>query len=283
MLAEQFYGAEVSGEQMLLDLMEAPTMKAAIELRTDEIMAADSPEIRTPEEIDAAVTEAIHNEARTKLTAATLRFVDKIAKPDRQTIAGIRSAVRTHFENTAVGKIKSRSYSVLAGQASRRARQLLKKGDTTGAALALRQELFNHEAARMAVQVEKATAKKVADWQKLFRSEEKLAEKRTMDLVIAGRALVLAYGGKNSSAMPLEVLESIKRYDPGMFARLDKTLRNATQGNTLQDWRDLTLTDFEALDAAVEALWDASARAKSIEIEGKAQSFESVLNEIKAA
>lgn len=275
-----------TGEQMLRELLDAPTKADAIENRIDEIMLRDHGTLRNAEEQAMAIEEALNNENASRLAYATLRFAQKIKSPDRLTKAAVHEAARLRLEAMPVRKIRAHSFSVSAAKLERQAAEAFKgkkasktKGGVEKAAKApdpeegirlLQQSLLNTEMARQALKIERAVAKEAEKAKRFFQSDKKLRGKFNLDWVNVGRAILSGFSfGGNRSKLPLEYMASLAEYDPLLHARLDTYVRAVTGGNTLQDYRDLPLQEFRDLTDSLDMLWTRAQRERQVEVEGK--------------
>jgi hypothetical protein len=296
-VAEQF-GYE-TGEAMLRDLVGAPTLADAVVSRTDEIMQRDHGELLDAQSQALAVNEALDSEAASRLAASTLRWVAGLQSPDRITLAAAKETARLRLEQTPVRYIKASAYRAAAARASREAHEALngkraskgkdgterpaKAPDPKAAVGALQRQLLATEMARQARRIEQDVEKRRASFDRFFQSDAQLGRTRNLDLINAGRSILAAYGLTKRAALPLSYIQQIAAYDPATAARLAPIVARATDGNTLQDYRNLKLTDFRDLTDVVTSLWDMSKRSREIEVEGKTLAINTAVQEMLAA
>lgn len=284
LLANKF-GFE-SGEQMVRTLAEAPTLADAVTQRTDEIMLRDHSTLRDDAAQAAAIDEALNTEAASKLLASLLRMFEKLSNPDRLTLAAAKEQARLRLLNTPVGQIKSRSYLLAAARAEKAAiaefngkrASTSKTGEERPAKAPnpqkaiehLRTALLNAEMAKQAAKIEKEvtkTASRLVD--KFFTDDATVKKTHNLDWVNTGRAILGGYGLGPQSKLPLEHFESLREYDPVLHGLLDDHVKRVTQGNTVQDYRHLTLDAFRNLTEELNSLWERSAREQQILVNDK--------------
>lgn len=272
-----------SGENMVRALLDAPAIKDAIAVRTDEIMLRDHSELATREGQLLAIENALNTEASSRLTAAAIRFLTKSKTPDRKTVAAARETARLRLQNTPVDSIKARSFSVAAVKAGQRAALAL-KGKRQSAAKSgvvrpavdpspleavheLRQQLVLEEMARQAVEIERDITKAKKFFSRVFAKEDTTAKARNFDLVLAARAILSTWGYGSGTKMPEEHLQKVAAYNPDVYARLEPLLRRATEG--WEKTESMTWKQFQEMQDAVKSLWEMADRVNKIEVNGK--------------
>jgi hypothetical protein len=139
-----------SADQMLQELVSAPSPNEAIDAATDAKMLADHGELSTPDAIERAADQAIHNEARAKFIATEANALSRaIGKPQI-----MRKAARD-FADSMIARLKVRNIrpsqyanaEVRAAKASDKAR---KAGDIETAAAEKRNQLVQTYAVKAA-------------------------------------------------------------------------------------------------------------------------------------
>lgn len=165
-VAEQFgYG---SGDQMVKALAEARDPQETIDELTDARMLERYSELATPEALESAANEAVHNAARGRFVAteqaALQKAMDARGESDGRTYSILPKAAR-QFAGDVIARLKVREvkpaqYRSAEAKAGREAQRALRAADLPAAALAKRNQLINFYAAKAAqdalVEVDKA-------------------------------------------------------------------------------------------------------------------------------
>lgn len=165
-VAEQFgYG---SGDQMVQDLATARPPEEAIAELTDARMLERYSELATPEALDAAANEAVHNAARGRFIAteqaALQRALDARGQNDGRVFSILPKAAQDFagqlISRLRVRDVKPAQYRAAEARSARDAQAALRASDLPAAALASRNQLLNFHAAKAAqdalVEVDKA-------------------------------------------------------------------------------------------------------------------------------
>lgn len=162
-----------SGDEMVQSLVAAPTPREWIEERTDAAMLTRYGDISSPEALEEAANEAIHNDVRQRAVAAELAALEKAANPRqetgktrrvkmpdgsvrtiRQTIATLPKAAKAFAEELIAGlrvrDIRVGQYSAAEKRAARASAQALAADDIAEAAEQKRNQLVNGYAVRAA-------------------------------------------------------------------------------------------------------------------------------------
>ncbi|MGU3629834.1 hypothetical protein [Comamonas sp. C24C] len=155
-VAEQFgYG---SGDQMVQDLATVRPPQEAIAELTDSMMLERYSELATPEALDAAANEAVHNEARARFVAteqaALQKALDARGQNDGRVFSVLPKAAR-QFAGEVIARLRVRDvkpaqYRAAEARSARDSQTSLRSGDLPAAALAKRNQLLNFYAAKAA-------------------------------------------------------------------------------------------------------------------------------------
>ena len=269
-----------SGEAMVRDLAESPKFDAAVESATDERMRREHSEFFDEEARRAAVEEALHSEARAQLLAKELRRISETQQPIAQIRAAIKEAARRHLEGRRVRDIRPRDFSAAEGRAARKAARAVKDGDVEAATRYKYQQLVQNELARQALKARADVDKAKRSFESIFRSDEKIADRRDLNIASAARAILGAFGFGRAMESPLTWLQPVAEYDPEVFQELAPIVQRATDRATEipgpERWRDLTLSEFHDMRETVEMLWHRSRRQREMQLEGQKQRVEAV-------
>lgn len=162
------YVAEVFGfgsaDEMVRKLAEAPPPDEMVQNMADQRMLERYGDISTPEALEAAANEAVHNEARARAVATEQKALAdaldarQAAGTDRngrtRSIAVLPAAARQFAADTIarlkVRDVKPAQYRGAEARAGRDAQAAMRKNDLPAAAMAKRNQLINFYAARAA-------------------------------------------------------------------------------------------------------------------------------------
>lgn len=161
-LAEQM--GFTSGDEMITALVSAQDPATVIEAETDKRMLELHGDTYTPEGMALAVDEALHNAARTRMTATELSALEKAGNPRTPAGTDARGRPRTQatlpaaakaFAEQLIAKLTPRTllpaqYAASAERARKAATKALKAGNVAEAALEKRNQLVNEYAAKAA-------------------------------------------------------------------------------------------------------------------------------------
>ena len=124
----------VSGDELVLALLNAKPAKEEIAARLDKRMMDTYGKMNTPEAREAAVQAAIHNEARERFVAVEARFIAKATQPVRVMIDAAKAAARQIVGAKKIDDISPGEYAAAEARASRDAAEAYKDRQTPDAA-----------------------------------------------------------------------------------------------------------------------------------------------------
>jgi hypothetical protein len=155
-----------SGDELVKALVEAQPPAQVIQQLTDQRMLEEHGDLATPEGVQRATDEAIHNEVRSRMVATELAALEKASGPReetgklirtklkdgrtvvrKQTVATLPRAAR-QFAVDLIARSKVRDilpgqYSAAEARAARAAEKALRAGDIAEAAMQKRAQLIN--------------------------------------------------------------------------------------------------------------------------------------------
>jgi hypothetical protein len=287
-----------SGEAMVRALIDEPELADAIANRVDEIVMRDHGSLRTEHDQVAAIEAALNTEAASRLAYETLRLVQGVKTPDRKMRLVVKEMARLKLRALAVREVKPARFLMAATRAERAASEAFKGKKPSKAkdgserpardpspmegVRFLEQSLLNTEMAKQAAEAQKDIEKAKRLFAKFFGSDKDIGKHRNLDIVNAGRAILASFSLYGGSKLPLEFLAGLEKYSPELFARLNEKLVRATNGNTIQDYKDMPFGEFADLADTVKMLWQESQRTKQIEVDGKTTSRDAVVAEMIA-
>lgn len=174
-----------SGDAMVQALASALPPDEVVANETDRRMLERYGDITSPEALEQAANEAVHNAARARFLATELKALEQAndvrrdAGPDaggRRRTASVLPEAAKQFAADLVARLKVRDirplqYRAAEARAARAAEQALKAGDLAEAALAKRNQLINHHAAKAAYDAQVDVSKALRYLARAERSE----------------------------------------------------------------------------------------------------------------
>lgn len=250
-------------------------MRAARQKENFEALDRLDEELETLDGRLRAARSAPLLEAEDRLAAAKdrLREAERIASgkdtSDRIRIAAAKMAATEVVDATPWGELRSLIASADRGQvqAAREAERAIGAGKLADAVRAKNKQLRLHEIRRAAQEAVREQEKSLAAGKKMFGPNDRIAKKRSIELVEAGRAVLAAYGLAPKSQQQNAALDYVKRYFPARYDDVKEFIDHAEANGA--DFELLTVAQMRDMLQTVRALWDESKREKVLEIEGR--------------
>lgn len=235
---------------------------------------------------EKVVTEALHNEARARMVATELKYLMN----DREGRSRIyREAARlSAFEMIArmpLGKATVKGFMAAESRASRKAYECLKAEDRMGAVLAKRQQLIQHEAVLIALDLEKRAQKLKRIRTEIFRSDKKLAKSCDIDIIGVARYVLTNNGlGKVSPADgdPTIAQKYVNRLkdDEFKYALFQEYIEANQYKGGPSKLNKMTVESFTSLSETVELLYAMAKDARSVQINGRREDLHKAVGDL---
>jgi hypothetical protein len=286
-----------NGDEMVRALVEAERPEDVIARTTEQRMLEQYAEVASPEAMEAAALEAVHNEARARFLVTEANALDKAAnvraeagttaEGRRRTVAVIPAAAKDLalrvIARMTIADVRPRQYVEAAARWGREAEKARRADDLAGAAAAKRSQVLNVYLAKAATDA-RAEVEKAREFMRTVArgSNEKTVERgRDPDIANAARAIVAAYGIRPSmEKSALAYLDVVKRQDPALYDSLapgvDAAVTNA------KPLEELTVEELRGVVEEVRTLWNLSKRSRQAEIDGKLVDVEEIEGELVA-
>lgn len=303
--AAQLFGY-TSGQELVLAVANARPKAELIEAETDRRMREAHGDILTDGTIAQEAQEAVLNEhqdavvqAELKAIAAKRREVSPFLNAAQQeaedkaaagrellslmvpTLEHVRALARGILAKTAIQHITPHTYIVTARKASRQATAAIAKQNWVKAGYFKQQELLNLALFREAGIIKEQVEKTEARAKDFFKTDEKLAKSRNVDLVNIGRAILSQFGfGSSPEKTAAEYLEQIQRYDQDLYDQWAPQV--AALAPRQVPYQALTVQEFTKLAEDMEALWHLSRRTQQAMIDGKMVDRQDILDQLSA-
>lgn len=219
-----------SAKGLIRGLLATEDREQMIEQETTQRCLERKSELFNPQELDRSITAALHNEARARLVATELKYLTGDQRTNPRVLAeAARRAARDLLDRTQAKNFSARTMMTLESRASRKAYKAIAAGNRLEAAIYKRQQLVYHEAASLAVGLEKKKTKFKNLRRLVFKSDKGLAQTYDTTVLAIARAVLAnrGYGERSAGELvPAETyLEKARKYDPDLVVGLDAYLK----------------------------------------------------------
>lgn len=277
--------ANFRSNQTFLDgLLRVANKEKVIEEQTTAECLKKYGELFDPVKRDKTISKALHNEARGRMVATELKYLinDKEAR-SRVFLAAARQAAMALVDRTRIGKAKVATFLSAEGRAARRALEAFRKGDLEAAANFKRQQLVNHEAARIVLDAENKK-EKLKDLRNLvFRKDKKLASRYDTNILAIARVILTNRNmGKVVDSVDEAVesyLDKIKRYDEDLLDGLKDFIARHPYSPG-RDPNMLSVAEFVGVVEDVQALVKMARDARQVTLEGRKESLDEAVKSL---
>lgn len=224
--------------------------------------------------------------AEAKAARAARRTADSKVNPEAiGKSAGTRAynkAIANGVDEAAAVKLGEDAATTAAANAQERINLHKKQyGDVDpmeSARRAKQHQLFNNQLAAVAGEVQEEVRDTVKSFSKFFKADSKIGKSRDIEMVMAARSILSAFGFGRSDKAPIEYVKQIEAFNPELFAALEPIIARASRG--AQDYREMTVAEFRALSDGVTALWNDARRDKQIMVGEKKVALSQVVGEL---
>lgn len=283
------YGYE-NGQAMLQAI--APYRRGIetfVEMQVATQMKEKYPELLESPELSDEALKAAHTDKYRQVKKLELEYLAKndpaVLKnvatrlirrlPTNQAV--IKQAAKI-ISDTPVKEIKPHIYRAAEKKYASEAAKQYKAGNFDLAFEAKRKEYLNFELYRAAVEAKEEVDKSLKQFKKLFKSDEKLAKGRDIDIVNAAQAILAEFGIIRAEKTASEYLEKVKQYDPEVYEVVNSLVLAATRDKG--QWDNIKFDSFIEMRDSVMALWDLSKSRKEIEIDGQRVDIDEAISEL---
>lgn len=274
-----------SAKGLIRGLLATEDREQMIEQETTQRCLERKSELFNPQELDRSITAALHNEARSRLVATELKYLTGDQRVNPRVLAeAARRAARDLLDRTQAKNFSARTMMTLESRASRKAYKAIAAGNRLEAAIYKRQQLVYHEAASLAVGLEKKKTKFKNLRRLVFKSDKGLAQTYDTNVLAIARAVLAnrGYGERSAGELvPAETyLEKARKYDPDLVVGLDAYLKrhpftfsNVRPGNE-------SAGDLLRMVEDLEALVKLAREQRQTELNGKKVLIEEAVEEL---
>lgn len=253
----EMFGYE-SGDALIRDLLNSPSPKQKIDELTDARMAIQYSEFFDQQSIIEAVEAALHNDVRARMLSAEMAALNGLLGRKSALNEAAKTVAQDIVQRQKIKDIRPHVRAQDDARLGRMANEAFRKGETVEAARHKRNQLVQFYATKYSYDAKDQIQKHLDLVKKVFGNNEKLSKNRDFDFVTAARGILGKYDLGRESTNYEHQLELIRKYDPTTYAEIQNI--GALPEN--QNYRELTLEQFNAVMAAVETLWHRSKENK---------------------
>ncbi len=253
----EMFGYE-SGDALIRDLLNSPSPKQKIDELTDARMAVQYSEFFDQQSIIEAVEAALHNDVRARMLSAEMAALNGLLGRESALNEAAKTVAQDIVQRQKIKDIRPHVRAQDDARLGRMANEAFRKGETVEAARHKRNQLVQFYATKYSYDAKDQIQKHLDMVKKVFGNNEKLAKNRDFDFVTAARGILGKYDLGRESTNYEHQLELIRKYDPTTYAEIQNI--GALPEN--QNYRELTLEQFNAVMSAVETLWHRSKENK---------------------
>ncbi|WP_462183794.1 GNAT family N-acetyltransferase [Acinetobacter baumannii] len=253
----EMFGYE-SGDALIRDLLNSPSPKQKIDELTDARMSVQYSEFFDQQSIIEAVEAALHNDVRARMLSAEMAALNGLLGRKSALNEAAKTVAQDIVQRQKIKDIRPHVRAQDDARLGRMANEAFRKGETVEAARHKRNQLVQFYATKYSYDAKDQIQKHLELVKKVFGNNEKLSKNRDFDFVTAARGILGKYDLGRESTNYEHQLELIRKYDPTTYAEIQNI--GALPEN--QNYRELTLEQFNAVMAAVETLWHRSKENK---------------------
>jgi GNAT superfamily N-acetyltransferase len=262
----EYFGYE-SGDAMVRELAVTQDPEVEIEALADQRMLEKHSDLATPEAIQQAADEAVHNEARARAVSAELNALATVSKTRKVPREAAQEFARGMIARLQIDQIKPLRYAAAAARAGKAAQDAIKKGDTARAFVEKRNQLVQTYAAQYANEALAEARQTREQFQKIVTGKDDTVGKtRDLDLVNVARAVLSFYGFTGKAGQAVTYLNKIAEYDPTLYQATQDIVQGAEA--SAKPFAQLALEEMRGLRAEIESLWHLAKRHRQMEVDG---------------
>lgn len=279
-----------TGKEFVTALQGMETKKDKIDRVTDERMLAQFGAEPTESEIKEAAMASIHNEDHVEQLLLEMQIVagglGKLAAGALPNMPVVRREALRAVNAQKLRDINPKFYLANERRAQKKAAEAYGKGDMPTFLAERRIQIVNHETYSAAQTLREEQEAFLDDVKKFYKSDEKLAKSRDMDVVNGIRAVLARVNIGSTDKSASEYLKSLKQYNEAAYESIVQMIEEAVPESVNaanREYLDLTAGEFRDLRKAIGALWALSAKSKQFVVDGKRMDMEEdVMNPLLA-
>lgn len=245
-----------SADALVKKLVDAMPPQEVIDARTDQRMLEMFGDIGSPEALQRAADEAVHNEARARFIASELKALEKankVTERRNKSTVDLMAKAAKNYAQQIIGRLKVREirpsqYASAEARAAKLANKAFMAGKLEEAAMHKRNQLVNNYATRAAYEAQEEVQKA----QKYFRKFDKRSKTIDAGYLDQIEQLLERFDFKPASLKEIERRKSFTAWleeqraegiEPNVPAELlDEASRKSFKDMTLEELRGLRET-----------------------------------------
>jgi hypothetical protein len=278
LVAERF--GFTDAKEMTSAIANAEPRKAVVEAMTDQRMLETYGDITSPQAMNAAANQAIHNEVRTRFIATEFKALTKATGGVRVLEKAAKAVAETTIAKARVRDINASKYGAAEARAGKAADAARLKGDLTEAAQQKRNQLLNNQLEKTARNAA-AEVLKAVDYLKKF-SKDTVRGKMDVDVRDQIDDMLSRFDlRKNPVDTPTRKQINLEKWIDsqvaiGMAPNVSADILNQSFRTP---YRDMTMEQFRGLTDAVKSLEKIGRDRKTAMIAGERQDIKTYVNE----
>lgn len=275
-----------NNRQFVADLLKMADRDVLIDDITTKRCLKNYSETFDQKKIDSVIADALHGEARGRAIATELSYLAN-DKQGRSRIyrEAARRAAKQMVAGMPIGSVTVRKFLNAESRAAQATMDAMAKGDRYAAVMAKRAQLVNHEAALIAIDLEKKKSKLGNIRTTVFKGDKKLAKTRDIDVINVIRYVLTNMGLGKGVALEgderkaQDYVKKLAEYDPEKFTIFDAIFKRYPYRGQV-NFNALPVSAVLDLIDDVQVLYMQSREAKVVMLEGKRIDREEVVGEL---
>jgi hypothetical protein len=277
-VAERFGFA--NADEMTKAIADAEPRREVVEALTDQRMLEKYGDITSPQAMNAAANQAIHNEVRTRFIATEYKALTKATGGVRVLEKAAKAAAETVIAKARVRDINASKYGAAEARAGKAADAARLKGDLTEAAQQKRNQLLNNQLEKTA----RAAAAEVLKSLQYLKKFNKESVRGKLDVDVRDQIddMLARFDLRtNPVDTPTRQQVNLERWVEsqnalGMAPNVSPDMLNAAFRTP---YRDMTMEQFRGLTDAVQSLEKIGRDRKTAMINGEKQDIQQYVTE----
>lgn len=277
-----------SVKRMISALLTAADKDEIIEKEVERRCKERHSEFFDPVKMDRLVTEALITEARARMLATELKYLaGKDGLSSSVYVEAARRAAADMLADMPLAKVSAKRFMMAAAAASRKAFAALAKGNREEAIRQKRIQMVNHQAALLAMDLEKGR-RKFDDLRKFaFRTDKKLSAGYDLGVIAYLRAILVQTGNGPKGVDPSEAT----RYLLQVFQYADDKQREKyARYQAILDQHSkvriepgkMTVAQFQQILEDIQGLKRLAIEEKTLLLDGRRMEVEDAVDELVA-
>lgn len=277
-----------SVKRMISALLTAADKDEIIEKEVELRCKERHSEFFDPVKMDRLVTEALITEARARMLATELKYLaGKDGLSSSVYVEAARRAAADMLADMPLAKVSAKRFMMAAAAASRKAFAALAKGNREEAIRQKRIQMVNHQAALLAMDLEKGR-RKFDDLRKFaFRTDKKLSAGYDLGVIAYLRAILVQTGNGPKGVDPSEATRYLLQVS--QYAD-DKQREKYARYQTILDQHSkvriepgkMTVAQFQQILEDIQGLKRLAIEEKTLLLDGRRMEVEDAVDELVA-